>query len=188
MRGQILLCPFRCCRFASFRSELVKSIKSSRMDSALPFNVRNADVTAKWSALHFAVRADLSGPWLVHFRIPRYLGPHRRGQTSLPNDQPGCVAETTTPETLKWARGLQHLVRLGRPNDRRRRIHPDEVIQILGRSSLADQLPPSRRPPAGHIDPPGATRPSSPNGWSGAPAIPPFSAPVPNPRGKCQST
>src|SRR5207245_437973 len=38
-------------------------------------------------------------------------------------------------------------------------------------------------PPAGHTDPHGSTRPSSPDAGSGAPATPPFSIPVPNPRG-----
>ena len=64
-----------------------------------------------------------------------------------------------------------------------RRTHPREATQIPGRSSPAGRSPAPRRPPSGHTDPPGAIRPSSPDGGSGAPATPPFSAPVPNPRG-----
>src|SRR5262245_61848905 len=69
-----------------------------------------------------------------------------------------------------------------------RRTHPREAIQIPGCSSPAGRSPAPRRPPAGHTDPPGATRPSSPDAGSGALATPPFAAPVPNPRGGCQRT
>jgi hypothetical protein len=64
-----------------------------------------------------------------------------------------------------------------------RRTHPREATRTPGRSLAADWSPAPRRPPAGHTDPPGATRPSSPDAGSGAPATPPFAAPVPNPRG-----
>jgi hypothetical protein len=63
-----------------------------------------------------------------------------------------------------------------------------EATRIPGRSSPAGRSPAPHRPPSGHTDPPGSTRPSSPDAGSGGPATPPFSAPVPNPRGRCQST
>src|SRR2546422_4399373 len=69
-----------------------------------------------------------------------------------------------------------------------RRTDPREATQIPGRSSPAGRSPAPRRPPAGHTDPPGATRPSFADAGSGAPATPPSSAHVPNPRGECQRT
>src|SRR5262249_6337843 len=69
-----------------------------------------------------------------------------------------------------------------------RRTPPREATQIPGRSSPAGRSPAPRRRPAGHTDPPGAARPSSPDAGSGAPATPPGSAPVPTPRGGCQRT
>ena len=67
-----------------------------------------------------------------------------------------------------------------------RRTHWREATQSLGHSSPAGRSPAPRRPLSDHTDPPGSTRPSSADAGSGAPAIPPFSAPVPNPRAGCQ--
>src|SRR5713101_8984388 len=64
-----------------------------------------------------------------------------------------------------------------------RRTPPRKATQIPGRSSPAGRSPVGRRPPAGHNDPPGATRPSPKDAPSDAPAYFAFSASVPTPRG-----
>src|SRR5262249_5058158 len=59
-----------------------------------------------------------------------------------------------------------------------RRIHPGGASQNPGRSSPRGPSPAPRRPPAGRTDPPGATRPSSPDAWSGAPVTHPLQLPL----------
>src|SRR5215831_2251096 len=68
-----------------------------------------------------------------------------------------------------------------------RLTHSGEATQIPGHSLVADRSPAPRRLSFGHTDRLGSTRPSSLNDESGALAIQPFSARVPNLRGKYQS-